>query len=100
MGSPELPDRAVDDYAVAARHRGGSWEVDALPPAVLTDLDELVAAVREQSGDGASMGLVNVGADFFVAVRAGSDTTEALRAWGVPADRVETLLAEGTVVQC
>lgn len=51
---------------------GGRWEVYPLPTALLSDLDRLVSALRQQQGGcGATgaIGLVDVDDEFFVAVR-------------------------------
>src|SRR4051812_15516411 len=63
-----------DDFAVVAFREGGRWEVGLLPEALATDLEGLLAALRQQPGEGGALGLVNVAGDFFVALRvAGPD---------------------------
>ncbi|MDP9466856.1 MAG: tRNA adenosine deaminase-associated protein [Actinomycetota bacterium] len=62
-GPPE-----AEAYAVLAHREQGLWEVAALPDAVTDDLDALIAAVRQQPGDGA-FALVDVADEFFVVVR-------------------------------
>ena len=69
-----------------------------LPDVLTEDLQGLVAAVRQQSGDGGSFALVDVAHEFFVVVRVLmgrvrlllSDVTAAV-AWDLAAQVVETL---------
>lgn len=45
------------------------WQAYPLPNALLDDLDALLAALRQQAGEGGVIGLVDVADDFFVAIR-------------------------------
>jgi putative tRNA adenosine deaminase-associated protein len=56
----------ADAYAVLAALDQGLWQVEPLPDAVTSDLEVLVAAVRQQSG---AFALVDVADEFFVVVR-------------------------------
>jgi putative tRNA adenosine deaminase-associated protein len=58
----------AEAYAVLASREQGLWQVGPLPDAVTDDLDVLIAAVRQQPGDGA-FSLVDVADEFFVVVR-------------------------------
>jgi putative tRNA adenosine deaminase-associated protein len=58
----------AEAYAVLASREQGLWQVGPLPDAVTDDLDVLIAAVRQQPGDGA-FALVDVADEFFVVVR-------------------------------
>lgn len=60
---------AVDGFAVAVYRDGGRWDCALLPPAVLTDLDACVAALRQQPAEGGPLALVDVADEFFVALR-------------------------------
>jgi putative tRNA adenosine deaminase-associated protein len=60
---------AEDGFAVAVYRDGGRWECALLPPAVLSDLDSCVAALRQQPPEGGPLALVDVADEFFVALR-------------------------------
>ncbi len=57
------------DFAVAAWREEGLWQVGLLPDRLVDDLDGLLAALRQQPGEGGVIGLVNVADEFFVALR-------------------------------
>ena len=59
----------AEAYAVIAYREQGRWEVEVLPDAVTTDLESLVAAVRQQPGENGAFALVDVADEFFVVVR-------------------------------
>ncbi|HVE98032.1 MAG TPA: tRNA adenosine deaminase-associated protein [Mycobacteriales bacterium] len=88
----------MSDFAVVVAREEGQWEASLLPEALIDDLDALVAALRQQPGEGGVIGLVNVADEFFVAVRviAGdvrlllSDVTAAV-AWDLAARVVDWL---------
>lgn len=92
------PRDAVDSSAVVVTRDGGQWLVDALPDGLADDLDDLVAAVRQQPGDGVAFALVDVAHEFFVVVRVVqgdvrlllSDVTAAV-AWDLAAQVCEAL---------
>jgi putative tRNA adenosine deaminase-associated protein len=89
---------ASESYAVVVFRELGGWQVGVLPEALTHDLDGLVAAVRQQSGQGGSFALVDVADEFFVVVRVQrgevrlllSDVTAAV-AWDLAAQVVEAL---------
>lgn len=56
----------------------GRWEAAMLPERLVFDLDGLVAALRQQPGEGGSIGLVNVADEFFVALRVRPDDVSIL----------------------
>lgn len=60
---------AEDGFAVAVYRDGGRWDCALLPPAVLSDLDACVAALRQQPPEGGPLALVDVADEFFVALR-------------------------------
>jgi putative tRNA adenosine deaminase-associated protein len=66
------------DFAVAAYREEGQWVVATLPPSAAEELDLLVRALRQQPGEGGSIGLVSVAEDFFVAVRVYGDDERIL----------------------
>lgn len=57
------------DFAIAAWHEDGRWQVAALPLAIANDLNSLVNALRSQPTNGGATGLLSVSEDFFVIVR-------------------------------
>ncbi len=57
------------DFAVVVSRVEGVWEADLLPERLIEDFQGLLAALRQQPGDGGVIGLVNVADEFFVAVR-------------------------------
>ncbi|MGI8682545.1 MAG: tRNA adenosine deaminase-associated protein [Mycobacteriales bacterium] len=69
-----------DEYVagVVVFREEGSWEAALLPERLVFDLDELVAALRQQPGEGGSIGLVNVADEFFVALRVHPDAVSIL----------------------
>jgi putative tRNA adenosine deaminase-associated protein len=56
-------------FAVVAFREDGAWQVGVLPERLVGDLDGLIHALRQQPGEGGSIGLVNVADEFFVALR-------------------------------
>jgi putative tRNA adenosine deaminase-associated protein len=64
-----MPDTAGTDFAVVVYREDDEWAANPLPPKVADGLDDLVGAVRLQSGGGSAIGLVSVEDDFFVALR-------------------------------
>ncbi len=90
-----------DAYAVVVYRNEGVWQAVPLPPTLTEDLDGLIAAVRQHSGDGGSFALVDVADEFFVVVRVLmgrvrlllSDVTAAV-AWDLAGQVVERLDVE------
>lgn len=89
-------------YAVVVCRDAGRWQCDLLPPAVLTDLEHAVAAVRQQASEGGPLALMNIEDEFFIAIRVMpdasvrvllSDATAALD-WDVAMQAVEFLDVE------
>jgi putative tRNA adenosine deaminase-associated protein len=88
----------VEDFAVVAYREEGSWQVGMLPERLAGDLDGLIAALRQQPGEGGVIGLVDIADEFFVALRVVgererlllSDVTAAV-AWDLAAQVVEHL---------
>lgn len=61
----------ADSGAVAAVlwREDGAWRAERLPARLGQDLDALLDALRQQPADDGSLGLVNVGDEFFVVLR-------------------------------
>ena len=86
------------DSAVVAFRDEGQWQVGLLPDRLIGDLDGLIAALRQQGGEGGSIGLVDVGHEFLVVLRCCgrevrmllSDITAAV-AWDLAAQVAERL---------
>jgi putative tRNA adenosine deaminase-associated protein len=91
----------VADFAVVVSRVEGMWEASLLPERLVEDFPGLLAALRQQVGDGGVIGLVNVADEFFVAARLVgqetrvllSDVTAAV-AWDLAAEVVEFLGVE------
>jgi putative tRNA adenosine deaminase-associated protein len=62
-------DEAFVDFAVVVFQEDGCWAAAPLPPHVATDLDLFVAALRQQSSEGPTLGLLGLGDEYFIAVR-------------------------------
>jgi putative tRNA adenosine deaminase-associated protein len=73
-----MAEESETDFAVAIVREEGRWEVAALPPRAAATLDSLVHALRQQPGEGGTIGLVSVGDDFFVALRVAGDDVRLL----------------------
>ena len=88
----------VDAYAVIAFREDQRWQVGVLPEVLTTDLEGLIAAVRQQPGENGSFALVDIADEFFVVVRVQmgrvrlllSDVTASV-AWDLAAQVVEHL---------
>jgi putative tRNA adenosine deaminase-associated protein len=66
-----MTDTGSDDVAVIVyREEDDAWEADVLPVALTEDLAGLIQALRQQPSIGGTFGLVAVGDDFFVTLRA------------------------------
>jgi putative tRNA adenosine deaminase-associated protein len=61
----------AEGFAVTVYREGWRWQCALLPPAVLSDLDHCIAALRQQPSEGGPMALLNVDDEFFVALRIG-----------------------------
>ncbi len=93
--------RSTEAWAVVVFRQESLWQVSELPLALAEDLEGLVAAVRQQEGDGSAFALVDVADEFFVVVRVVqgqvrlllSDVTAAV-AWDLAAQVCEALDVE------
>ncbi|HVE62877.1 MAG TPA: tRNA adenosine deaminase-associated protein [Mycobacteriales bacterium] len=91
----------MSDFAVVVSLEEGQWGASLLPEILAEDLRGLIAALRQQPGEGGVIGLVNIADEFFVAVRvvAGqvrlllSDVTAAV-AWDLAAQVCDWLEVE------
>lgn len=75
---------ASQGSAVSVCREAGRWHCDLLPPAVLTDLDHCIAAIRQQASDGGPLALINLEDEFFIAIRS------------MPEGKVRLLLSDAT----
>jgi len=57
------------DFAIAAWHEEGRWQVASLPLSIANDLNALVNVLQAQPTNGGAMGLISISEDFFVLVR-------------------------------
>lgn len=57
------------DFAIVVYREDDQWEAEMLPMALTSDLRGLLHALRQTPSMGATIGLVAVGDDFFVALR-------------------------------
>jgi putative tRNA adenosine deaminase-associated protein len=57
------------DFAIVVYREDDRWEAEMLPVGLTEDLRGLIHALRQQPSMGATIGLVAVGDDFFVALR-------------------------------
>jgi putative tRNA adenosine deaminase-associated protein len=62
-------DGTEQGFAAVVWREDGQWEAGMLPVRVLDDLDGIVAAVRQQPGEGGAIGLVDVADEFFIVIR-------------------------------
>jgi putative tRNA adenosine deaminase-associated protein len=60
-----------EGFAVVVYREDNHWEAGMLPAALMSDLDGLIAAVRQQPG--AAIGFVDVADEFLVALRVRGD---------------------------
>ena len=65
-----------EGFAVVVYREDAGWEAGMLPARLMTDLDGLVAALRQQPGT--ALGFVDVADEFLVALRVGADGEAAL----------------------
>ena len=93
-----MAEESEADFAVAVVREEGQWEVTGLPPRAADTLDSLVHALRQQPGEGGTIGLISVGDDFFVALRvAGEDVrllisdASAAEDWRIAAEVLDAL---------
>jgi putative tRNA adenosine deaminase-associated protein len=56
-------------FAIAAFRENGIWRAEPLPPAVLTDLQALIQALRGQPPEGGPFVIASVDDEFFVIAR-------------------------------
>lgn len=57
------------DFAIVVYREDDQWEAEMLPVGLTADLHGLIHSLRQQPSMGATIGLVAVGDDFFVALR-------------------------------
>jgi putative tRNA adenosine deaminase-associated protein len=71
-------DEGALDFALCVWREDGRWQVSSLPPRAADSLDTFVHAVRQQPGEGGTLGLVSVADEFFVVVRVNGDAVRYL----------------------
>jgi putative tRNA adenosine deaminase-associated protein len=64
-----MTDPAATDFAVIVYREEDTWEAELLPVALTEDLNGLIHALKQQPSVGGTIGLAEVGDDFFVALR-------------------------------
>lgn len=65
----ELEEDAALSFAIAVYREDDQWEADMLPFALTSNLDRLIHALRQQPSISGTIGLVDIGDEFFVALR-------------------------------
>lgn len=58
------------DLALAAYREEGVWQLQELAPDVVESVDSIARELRRYPGDNGALGLISVGEDFFLLVRA------------------------------
>lgn len=86
------------DFAMAAVREDGAWQLEALPPKLGDELATFLHALRQQPGEGGTLGFVSVAEDFFVAARVVGEETRLLLSdvtcaadWPLAADVLDLL---------
>ncbi len=86
------------DFALVVAREDGAWQVDVLPPKAGESLDTFLHALRQQIGEGSTLGFVSVAEDFFIAARVLADDVRLLVSdvaaagdWPLPADVLDHL---------
>jgi putative tRNA adenosine deaminase-associated protein len=86
------------DFALAAYHEAGQWQVDDLVHDVLVDVETLAHALRRFPGEGGAVGMVGIDEDFFLIVRVAGPSTRMLLSditaadeWELAASALESL---------
>ncbi|GLX01078.1 hypothetical protein Misp02_51640 [Microtetraspora sp. NBRC 16547] len=64
-----MTDEDALDFAIVVYREDDRWEAEMLPVVLTSDLRGLIHALRQTPSMGATIGLVAVGDDFFVALR-------------------------------
>ncbi|CUR62201.1 conserved hypothetical protein [metagenome] len=77
------------DFALAAFHEDGEWQVQDIATPAFESIDALSHALRRLSGDAGAVGMVAVDEDFFVLVRVDGTTTRVLLSDVTAADQWE-----------
>jgi len=65
----EPEEDAALDFAIVVYREDDKWEADMLPFALTSNLDRLIQALRQQPSMSGTIGLVDIGDEFFVALR-------------------------------
>jgi putative tRNA adenosine deaminase-associated protein len=73
-----VPDDTLVDFAVVAFREDEQWQVGSLPRRAAQELSALVAAVRQQPSEGATLAMCSYGDDFFLVLRPEGDDVRLL----------------------
>lgn len=65
----DLAEDAALDFAIVVYREDDRWQADMLPFALTANLDRLIQALRQQPSMSGTIGLVDIGDEFFVALR-------------------------------
>ncbi len=69
-----MPEDTLVDFAVVVFREDGQWQVGSLPHRAAQHVPALVAALRQQPSEGATLAVCSYGDDFFLVLRPdGSD---------------------------
>ena len=77
------------DFALAAFHEDGEWQLQDIATPAFESIDALSHALRRLSGDAGAVGMVAVDEDFFVLVRVDGTATRVLLSDVTAADQWE-----------
>jgi len=66
------------DFALCVWREDGRWQVESLPPRAADALTTFIHAVRQQPGEGGTLGFVSIADEFFVVVRVNGDHVRLL----------------------
>ena len=93
-----MPASTTNDFAVVVFREAGQWQVGMLPERLTEDLDGIIAALRQQPAESGTIALVDVADEFFVAIRAQSNSVRMLlsdvtaaAAWDLAAQALDFL---------
>lgn len=73
-----MPEDTLVDFAIVAFREDGQWHVGSLPHRAAGDIGALLAAVRQQPSEGATLALCSYGDDFFLVLRPDADDVRLL----------------------
>lgn len=71
-----MTDEDALDFAIVVYREDECWDAELLPVALTSDLHGLIHALKQQPSESGTIGLVAVGDEFFVALRALRDRVD------------------------